>query len=97
MVRDLKGTLKSQNADFGVLITFKEPTRGMIDEATKEGYFKSEYIRGEIPKIQILTVKDLFKDPIPLKLPQVILPPYRKPVIEKELEKELQRNLFENK
>lgn len=95
MVRDLKGTLKSQDADFGVLITFKKPTRGMISEATKEGHF--EFMGRKIPKIQFLTVDDLFKDPIPLKLPQVILPPYRKPVIEKELEKELQRSLFENK
>lgn len=96
MVRDLKGTLKSQNADFGILITFKEPTRGMIGEATQEGYFKPEYIRDEIPKIQFLTVEDLFKKPIPIKLPQVILPPYRKPVIEKELEEKLERSLFKN-
>ena len=97
MVRDLKGTLKSQNADFGILIIFRKPTQGMITEATKEGYFKSQYIREEIPKIQIITVEDLFKEPIPIKLPQVILPPYRKPIIDKELEREFQRTLFENK
>ncbi len=90
MVRDLKGTLKSQNADFGVLITFKEPTRGMISEATKEGYFKSEYLQIEIPKIQFLTVEDLFKEIIPAKLPSLILPPYKKPIIEKEIEEKLQ-------
>jgi len=94
MVRDLKGTLKSQNADFGILITFRDPTPGMKSEATKEGYFKTNYMREEIPKIQFLTVADLFKDPIPVKLPTIILPPYKKPVIEKELEEKLQKNLL---
>jgi site-specific DNA-methyltransferase (adenine-specific) len=91
MVRDLKGTLKSQNADFSILITLKKPTQGMINEATQEGYFK--FLGKEIPKIQFLTVEDLFKEPIPLKLPQIILPPYKKPIIEKELEN-FQKNLF---
>lgn len=87
MVRDLKGTLKSQNADFGILITFREPTQGMINEATKEGYFK--YMQKEIPKIQFLTLEDLFKDPIPVKLPGNVLPPYQKPIIDRRRQKEI--------
>ena len=94
MVRELKGTLKSQNADFGILITFSKPTRRMIEEATTEGYFR--FMGKEIPKIQFLTVEDLFKEVIPVQLPQsFIFEPYRKPIIEKELEKELQKKLFE--
>jgi len=86
MIRDLKGTLKSQNADFAIFITFKKPTPGMINEATREGYF--EFMGRKIPRIQFLTVEDLFKDPIPLKLPySFIIDPYKKPIIEKELEK----------
>lgn len=83
MVRDLKGTLKSQNADFGILITFKNPTQGMINEATIAGYFK--YANIKIPKIQFLTVEDLFKDPIPTKLPGAgaVFPAHRKPIIKK--------------
>ncbi len=91
MIRDLKGTLKSQDASFGIFISFRKPTQGMINEATKEGYFT--FLSREIPKIQILTVKELFKDPIPIKLPQTILPPYKRPKIEKEL-KEMQRSLL---
>ena len=79
MVRELKGTLKSQKADFAVLITLKKPTRGMTMEGVKEGHL--EYMRKEIPKIQLLTVEDLFKDPMPLILPGSILPPYKKPSI----------------
>ena len=95
MARELKGTLKSQNADFGILIIFKNPTQGMINEATKEGCFK--FAGKEVPKIQFLTVEELFKDPIPIKLPSAVFPSYRKPIIEKELEKESQNNLFGNK
>ncbi len=94
MVRDLIGTLKSQNADFGILITFKQPTQGMIEESTKEGWFNFMG-RQKIPKIQFLTIEDLFKDPIPVKLPYgFMLEPYKKPIIEKELEKKFQHTLF---
>jgi hypothetical protein len=66
----------------------------MVEEATKEGYFR--FMDKEIPRIQFLTVEDLFKEVIPVRLPQsFIFEPYKKPVIEKELAKELQRKLFE--
>lgn len=81
MVRDLKGTIKSQNADFGVLIILKEPTKGMRTEALKEGYF--EYMKKKIPKIQLISVEHLFEQRIPLTLPSTTLPPYKKPEIKK--------------
>ena len=85
MVRDLKGTIKSQGAEFGVLITLQKPTQGMINEATKEGYYEFQYAPGyepkKIPKIQFLTVDDLFKEPLPIILPP-ILPPYKKPALD---------------
>jgi DNA modification methylase len=88
IVRDLKGTIQSQNADFGILITLGEPTRGMIEEAVKEGSYDFCYQEGtiqkKIPKIQLLTVKNLFTDPIPVKLPPDVLEPYRKPDIKKD-------------
>jgi len=86
MVRSLIGTVKSQNADFGILITLKKPTKGMITAAVREGHVVS---LKNLPKIQLLTVEDLFKRPIPIFLPNQILPPYKKPEIKKE-----QRKLF---
>lgn len=84
MQKNLKGTLQSQNADFGILITFRPPTKGMIAEAVKEGSFSLK--NKEIPKIQFLTVEDLFKKPIPIALPQTfILEPFKKPIIGKDL------------
>lgn len=87
MVRDLKGTISSQNADFGILITLEKPTKGMIEEAVKEGNFDYLYQEGyqaiQIPKIQIITVEDLFAEPIKVKLPPYVIEPYKKPDIKK--------------
>jgi adenine specific DNA methylase Mod len=85
MVRSLKGTVKSQDADFGILITLKKATHGMVMEAVKNGYAESTK---KLPKIQLLTTEDLFKKPIPIILPGQILQPYKKPEIKKE-QKEL--------
>jgi len=75
MVRDLVGTIQSNNADFGILITLPEPTQNMKTEAVKQGYF--QYVRMQIPKVQILSVKDLFTKPLPVKLPEEsIIPAY---------------------
>ncbi|MBI4721951.1 MAG: restriction endonuclease [Candidatus Stahlbacteria bacterium] len=87
MVRDLKGTMKSQSADMGILITFKKPTQGMVEEATKEGFFV--YFRKKMPRIQFLIVEDLFKPYIPLEIPSVCLSNYKKPIIKKK-----QHNFF---
>ncbi|MBI4722568.1 MAG: restriction endonuclease [Candidatus Stahlbacteria bacterium] len=85
MVRDLKGTLITQEADFGVLITFRGPTQGMVEEATSE-YF-TPYTGKNIPRIQFLTLDDLFNDPISVKLPTDVLSPYgdKKLIIERDL------------
>lgn len=87
MIRDLKGTLKSQNADFGILVTLKKATRGMVSEAVKEGYF--QFLGKKIPKIQFLTVEDLFKTPPPINLPSATLSPFKKPDIVKTEQGEL--------
>jgi len=87
MVRELKGTISSQNADFGILITTEKPTKGMIEEAVKEGNFEYKYMQGVtqavIPKIQLVTVEDLLSDPIKVKLPPTVIEPYKKPDIKK--------------
>jgi hypothetical protein len=60
----------------------------MIEEAVKEGTFDYSFqagtIQTKIPKLQLLTVEDLFTDPIPVKLPPGVIEPYRKPDIKKE-------------
>jgi len=75
MVRDLIGTIQSNKAEFGILITLPEPTKSMKTEAVSQGYFT--YRGMQIPKVQILSVKDLFTKLLPLKLPEEsIIPVY---------------------
>lgn len=68
MVRDLAGTVDHQDADFGILITLQEPTEGMRTEARKAGVYKYNNVR-EIPRLQIVSAADLFKEYLPLQLP----------------------------
>lgn len=78
MVRDLGGTVSSQRAEGGVLITLETPTRGMIEEANRSGLFTVERHGKSFPKVQIITVPDLLagKRPnLPPALPPA-LPPY---------------------
>lgn len=88
MVRDLKGTVESQHADFGILITLGEPTQGMIDEAVKAGKFEYQVTKlsnaFSMPRIQIITAEQLFAKPIPVYLPNTAIDPFRKPEIKKK-------------
>lgn len=57
MVRDLKGTVEREKAALGIFITLEEPTSKMLSEAaTSEPY---RYGRETLPKIQLLTVREL--------------------------------------
>ncbi len=58
MVRELIQVVNREKAKLGVLITLAEPTGPMKREAIGEGFYKTEY--GEYPKLQILTVEQLF-------------------------------------
>jgi len=76
MVRDLAGTIKSKGTDFGILVILVDPTPGMIKEAMTAGYYKLRNM--DIPVIQIISARDLFKDPLLLKLPFThIIPAYK--------------------
>ncbi|MBK8210509.1 MAG: restriction endonuclease [Rhodospirillales bacterium] len=70
MVRDLGHVIDREKARVGVFITLAEPTGPMKIEAIKSGLYETEY--GKFPKIQILTVAELFSG----KQPQL---PWRDP------------------
>jgi DNA modification methylase len=68
MVRDLAHVVDREKAKIGVFITLVEPTRPMLAEAVKVGFYDSPF-SGKIPKIQVLTIAELFdgrKPHIPL-------------------------------
>jgi DNA modification methylase len=58
MVRDLGHVVDREKAKIGVFVTLAEPTGPMKTEAVKAGYYETPY--GKYPKLQILTIKDLF-------------------------------------
>lgn len=59
MVRDLAHVVDRENARIGVFVTLADPTGPMRTEAVKAGFYETVY--GKYPKIQILTIRDLFE------------------------------------
>jgi len=88
MIRDLGHVVEREKAKIGLFITLAEPTKPMQTEAIKAGYYETPY--GKYPKLQILTIDELFQD----KKPQL---PWRDPVSFKKARREdttQQGNLF---
>ena len=59
MVRDLAHVVDREKAKIGVFITLADSTGPMRTEAVKTGY--CETLFGKYPKIQILTIRELFE------------------------------------
>lgn len=57
MLKDLIATVEREKAAIGLFITLAEPTRPMNTEAISAGFYPSP--KGDVPKIQILTIEDL--------------------------------------
>jgi len=73
MVRDLGGTVSTQKAEMGVLITNGPPTRGMLDEANHAGTYQHPHYGAAFPRIQLITVDELLSGNRP-KMPPVLTP-----------------------
>lgn len=68
MVRDIGGTVTTQRAAMGILITNAAPTRGMLDEANHAGTYEHPHYDNPFPRIQIATIDDLLAGRLP-KMP----------------------------
>jgi len=72
MVKDLIVTVDQEGAKMGVFLTLEAPTKGMISQAAAAGFYKPEgdqQWRTPFPKIQIVTVEQLFQPANPLQIP----------------------------
>jgi DNA modification methylase len=58
-VRDLLGTVNTEKAEMGVLITLTKPTKGMIDAANHAGGYEWPINGQSYPKIQLATIDEL--------------------------------------
>ena len=83
MIRDLGHVIDREKARVGVFITLGEPTGPMRKEAVKAGFYETLY--GKYPKIQILTVAELFEG----KQPNI-------PLVDPTFFKKAQKELMEN-
>jgi site-specific DNA-methyltransferase (adenine-specific) len=68
-IRDLIGTVQREQAAIGIFITLEEPSRDMKTEALSAGYYHSPGWNRDYPRIQILTIAELFYGVEP-KIPQ---------------------------
>jgi site-specific DNA-methyltransferase (adenine-specific) len=59
MVRDLAHVVDREKAKIGVFVTLAESTGPMRTEAVKAGFYETLY--GKYPKVQILTIRELFE------------------------------------
>lgn len=57
-VRDLLGTIETQKAEMGVLITMEQPTQPMRAAAASAGFYEGPFSK-KFPKLQLLTVEEL--------------------------------------
>lgn len=60
-IRDLKGTVEREKAQIGAFITLEEPTQPMKTEAASAGFYECPFNKSKYPKLQILTIKELFE------------------------------------
>ncbi|MGA7524256.1 MAG: DNA methyltransferase [Acidobacteriaceae bacterium] len=74
-VRELRGVVDREKAEMGILVCVKEPTSEMKKEAAQLGFYKS--IGGNFPRLQIITLKDIFANK-PLNVPVKRINPYER-------------------
>jgi site-specific DNA-methyltransferase (adenine-specific) len=68
MVRDLVAVVEREKAAIGVLISLALPTRVMEREATAAGFYETPFEK--VPKIQIITLAELFQGKRP-RIPRI--------------------------
>jgi hypothetical protein len=71
--RDLLGTITTQKAEMGVLITMAPPSRGVLDAVNHGGTYTWPVNGQTFPRIQVITVDQLLKGERP-KMPPLMLP-----------------------
>lgn len=91
-VRDLIGTVDTQKAQMGVLITMAAPPRGLRDAANHGGVYTWPVNGQTFPRIQVITVADLLAGKRP-RMPQLRLPYVQAP---KAVPQPDQMDLFRN-
>jgi site-specific DNA-methyltransferase (adenine-specific) len=59
-IRDLGHVLEREKAEIAVFISLNEATEPMKKEAITKGFYKSQILKKDYPRIQILTIAEIF-------------------------------------
>ena len=62
-IRDLKGTMEREKAELAAFITLEPATAEMRTEAAAAGFYHSEVMNRDYPRLQILTIEELLSRP----------------------------------
>jgi site-specific DNA-methyltransferase (adenine-specific) len=69
-IKELEATAAKD--EMGIFLTLEPPTRPMVEEAVSAGYYRSPGYDKDYPKVQILTIEELFEGKKP-DMPQAKL------------------------
>lgn len=72
MIRDLGHVIDREKADFGIFLTLEKPTSPMVKESATKGFYSSQSGHN-YPRIQILTIEDIFQGKKP-NIPMWVAP-----------------------
>ncbi len=61
VIRDLVGVIERENEPIGILLSLVPPTQPMITEAAAAGLYESEFWGRKFPRVQIITIEEMFK------------------------------------
>jgi len=81
MIRDLGHVIDREKSDIGVFILLEKPTRPMLEEAAMKGFYHSP-LGKDYPRIQILTIEEIFQGKSP-DIPPWIAPITKPPPVKK--------------
>lgn len=70
-INQLKGKMHDEDVVMGIFICLYEPTKGMLKEAKDMGTYKNKLFNIEYPKLQIISIKDMFDKGERLSIPMV--------------------------
>ena len=60
-LRELRGVIEANNDPIGILLTLKPLTGAMVTEAAASGFYDSSLWQKQYPRIQILTLEEIFQ------------------------------------
>ena len=64
-IRAFRTAMDNVNADLGVFVTTKPPTRGMRNEASRSGTYQHPLFDMDAPRLQIYEIQNYFNDLLP--------------------------------